>query len=81
MPPDAVKKKAAFRELDRLSKMPVAAAEYTVSPPLIILRLISAWLVRLTWPNNGPTRSSNLKKKKRSRSSDRPTIQGLEKAE
>ena len=40
--PDAVKKEAV-RELDRLSKMPVAAAEYTVS------RTYVDWLVALPW--------------------------------
>ena len=40
--PDAVKKEA-LRELDRLSKMPVAAAEYTVS------RTYVDWLVALPW--------------------------------
>src|SRR3954462_15272771 len=40
--PDAVKKEA-LRELDRLSKMPVAAAEYTVS------RTYVDWLGALPW--------------------------------
>jgi ATP-dependent Lon protease len=40
--PDAVKKEA-LRELERLSKMPVAAAEYTVS------RTYLDWLVALPW--------------------------------
>ena len=40
--PDTVKKEA-LRELDRLSKMPVAAAEYTVS------RTYLDWMVALPW--------------------------------
>ncbi len=40
--PDGVKKEAK-RELDRLSKMPVAAAEYTVS------RTYLDWLIALPW--------------------------------
>jgi|KBSMisStandDraft_5_1062788.scaffolds.fasta_scaffold01225_9 ATP-dependent Lon protease len=40
--PDLVKKEA-LRELDRLSKMPVAAAEYTVS------RTYLDWLIALPW--------------------------------
>jgi ATP-dependent Lon protease len=40
--PEAVKKEA-LRELDRLSKMPVAAAEYTVS------RTYIDWIVALPW--------------------------------
>jgi ATP-dependent Lon protease len=40
--PDPVKKEA-LRELDRLSKMPVAAAEYTVS------RTYVDWLIALPW--------------------------------
>jgi ATP-dependent Lon protease len=40
--PDIVKKEA-LRELDRLSKMPVAAAEYTVS------RTYLDWIVALPW--------------------------------
>src|SRR5438477_300752 len=40
--PETVKKEA-LRELDRLSKMPVAAAEYTVS------RIYMDWIVALPW--------------------------------
>ena len=40
--PDSVKKEA-LRELDRLSKMPVAAAEYTVS------RTYMDWIVAVPW--------------------------------
>jgi ATP-dependent Lon protease len=48
--PDGVKKEA-LRELDRLSKMPVAAAEYTVS------RTYVDWLVALPWAKRTRTRS------------------------
>ncbi len=40
--PDEVKKEA-LRELDRLSKMPAAAAEYTVA------RTYIDWLIALPW--------------------------------
>src|SRR3954466_8417928 len=52
--PEAVKKEAV-RELDRLSKMPVAAAEYTVS------RTYLDWLVALPW-NKRADETIDLKK-------------------
>ena len=54
--PDAVKKEA-LRELDRLSKMPVAAAEYTVS------RTYLDWIVALPW-NKRTEDSIDLKRTK-----------------
>src|SRR5260221_2308985 len=54
--PEAVKKEA-LRELDRLSKMPVAAAEYTVS------RTYLDWLVALQW-NKRPDEVIDLPKTK-----------------
>src|SRR4029077_16063697 len=54
--PELVKKEA-LRELDRLSKMPVAAAEYTVS------RTYLAWLMALPW-NKRPDEVIDLKKTK-----------------
>jgi len=54
--PDAVKKEA-LRELDRLSKMPVAAAEYTVS------RTYMDWIVGLPWSKRTED-SIDLKKTK-----------------
>ncbi len=45
--PEAVRKEA-LRELDRLSKMPVAAAEYTVS------RTYVDWMVALPWDRRTP---------------------------
>jgi ATP-dependent Lon protease len=54
--PDGVKKEAV-RELDRLSKMPVAAAEYTVS------RTYVDWLVALPWSKRTDD-SIDLKKTK-----------------
>jgi ATP-dependent Lon protease len=66
--PDAVKKEAV-RELDRLSKMPVAAAEYTVS------RTYVDWLVALPW-NKRTEDSIDLKKTKQVLDADHS---GLEK--
>jgi len=54
--PEAVKKEA-LRELDRLSKMPVAAAEYTVS------RTYMDWIVGLPWSKRTED-SIDLKKTK-----------------
>jgi ATP-dependent Lon protease len=54
--PDGVKKEA-LRELDRLSKMPVAAAEYTVS------RTYLDWIVALPWAKRTED-SIDLKKTK-----------------
>src|SRR5438128_528596 len=66
--PEAVKKEA-IRELDRLSKMPVAAAEYTVS------RTYVDWLVALPW-NKRTDDSIDLKKTKQVLDADHS---GLEK--
>ncbi len=54
--PDAVRKEA-LRELDRLSKMPVAAAEYTVS------RTYLDWIIALPWSKRTED-SIDLKKTK-----------------
>ena len=54
--PDAVRKEA-LRELDRLSKMPVAAAEYTVS------RTYIDWIIALPWSKRTED-SIDLKKTK-----------------
>ena len=66
--PDTVKKEAV-RELDRLSKMPVAAAEYTVS------RTYVDWLVALPW-NKRTDDSIDLKRTKQVLDTDHS---GLEK--
>src|ERR1700676_4139102 len=67
--PDGVKKEA-LRELDRLSKMPVAAAEYTVS------RTYLDWLVALPW-NKRTDEVIDLPKTKQTLDADHS---GLEKA-
>jgi ATP-dependent Lon protease len=67
--PEAVKKEAV-RELDRLSKMPVAAAEYTVS------RTYLDWLVALPW-NKRTDETIDLPKTKTILDADHS---GLEKA-
>ncbi|MBV9493994.1 MAG: endopeptidase La [Acidobacteria bacterium] len=67
--PEAVKKEA-LRELDRLSKMPVAAAEYTVS------RTYLDWLVALPW-NKRADETIDLPKTKTILDADHS---GLEKA-
>ena len=67
--PEAVKKEA-IRELDRLSKMPVAAAEYTVS------RTYLDWLVMLPWAKR-TEEVIDLKKTKQILDADHS---GLEKA-
>src|SRR5213593_4253882 len=67
--PDVVKKEA-LRELDRLSKMPVAAAEYTVS------RTYLDWLVALPW-NKRTDEVIDLPKTKQTLDADHS---GLEKA-
>src|SRR5437868_4660526 len=67
--PEAVKKEAT-RELDRLSKMPVAAAEYTVS------RTYLDWLVALPW-NKRTDETIDLPKTKTVLDADHS---GLEKA-
>jgi ATP-dependent Lon protease len=67
--PEAVKKEAT-RELDRLSKMPAAAAEYTVS------RTYLDWLVTLPWQKR-TEEVIDLKKTQRILNTDHS---GLEKA-
>ncbi|HEY7291136.1 MAG TPA: endopeptidase La [Vicinamibacterales bacterium] len=67
--PETVKKEA-LRELDRLSKMPVAAAEYTVS------RTYLDWLVALPWAKR-TDEVIDLPKTKRTLDADHS---GLEKA-
>jgi ATP-dependent Lon protease len=67
--PDTVRKEAV-RELDRLSKMPVAAAEYTVS------RTYLDWLVSLPWQ----ARSEEVIDLKRTKTTLDADHSGLEKA-
>jgi ATP-dependent Lon protease len=67
--PDTVRKEA-LRELDRLSKMPVAAAEYTVS------RTYLDWLVSLPWQ----TRSEEVIDLPRTKATLDADHSGLEKA-
>ena len=68
--PEAVQKEA-FRELDRLSKMPPAAAEYTVS------RTYLDWLVMLPWNLRTEEKIIDLARAKETLDGDHS---GLEKA-